>query len=252
MPTPNQNSSAFRTRTRLNAAAVLVLLCACLTSTNTSEALSTASYRTSSRLTASQSLHTSRTVGTYMRPSRTNAVLSLASASVDAADQEQQQQQYDERMVNEYLDQQVNSITPKTKSLRGSMYFYASYVIRQLSENRSNKAAAAKKGTEKTSSWRKLFSDLNEQRKNIVQLAGYNSEIIAPSFLFLLLGALMISIVPHFYSEAITCVASGEASSAKLMKVLSGLAITSTLGALFTGMRGSLFWIAGESTRKCS
>jgi hypothetical protein len=38
---------------------------------------------------------------------------------------------------------------------------------------------------------------LNEQRKNVVKLAGYNAPIVAPSFTLLLLGALTTSIIPQ-------------------------------------------------------
>lgn len=169
------------------------------------------------------------------RPRRANLHLGSAAVSADT----------EEMIVADYVNEQVNAIHPKTKSVPRSMAFYGRYVVQRIVENRKKKAIAKEK-KEPKESWRTMFKQLNEQRRNLVQLAGYNSNIIVPSFSFLLLGALMVSIIPHFYSSAITCVASNEGSSIKLFQALSGLAITSTLGAIFTGMRGSLFWIAGE------
>jgi hypothetical protein len=95
-------------------------------------------------------------------------------------------------------------------------------------------------------SWRESLSVLNEQRRNLVALAGYTSSIVVPSFTFLVLGSLMNSIIPHYYSKCLQCVATLEPSRPKLLHALMGLAISSTLGAVFTGLRGCLFWIAGK------
>lgn len=141
--------------------------------------------------------------------------------------------------IQDYVEEQVNLIQPKTKTLPKSMLFYARFVKQRIEANR----LAAK---EKKVPFSNQFQKLNEARRNLVKLAGYNSGIAVPSFGFLLLGALMMSIIPHYYSECITCVASNEASRIKCFRALGGLAVTSTLGALFTGARGSLFWIAGE------
>jgi ABC-type multidrug transport system fused ATPase/permease subunit len=95
-------------------------------------------------------------------------------------------------------------------------------------------------------SWRRNLNKLNEHRINLVKLADYTAPIVAPSFLFLTLGALMTSIIPHYYAECIQLVATLDPSPTKVWRSIMGLAVSSTLGALFTGLRGSLFWIAGS------
>jgi hypothetical protein len=93
---------------------------------------------------------------------------------------------------------------------------------------------------------RAMWKKLNEQRKNIMTLAGYTSEIVTPSFLFLFLGALVTSVVPSYYSKCIHCVSTLTATRGQLLESLIGLGVTSILAALFTGLRGSLFWIGGK------
>ena len=90
--------------------------------------------------------------------------------------------------------------------------------------------------------WRKM----NEQRKNVMTLAGYSTSFIVPSFGFLLLGALMTSIVPSYWGKCIQCVATLTATKAQFAEALIGLGVSSLLAGLFTGIRGSLFWIGGE------
>lgn len=92
----------------------------------------------------------------------------------------------------------------------------------------------------------RILSNMNEQRRNIVQLADYSRKIVVPSFSFLLLGALMTSIIPRFYAECMQVVATLDPDYRKVMRALIGLGITTTLGAFFTGARGALFWIAGS------
>lgn len=154
-----------------------------------------------------------------------------------------------------------NGIQPKTASLRESAEFYARFVVKKMRDNRKKKLAERKfrrgwrfwkklpptyaDGTPRGSMW-DTIQTLNKQRRNVVKLAGYNAPIVVPSFIFLLLGALMMSVIPHFYSDCITCVATNEPSRLKCIQALSGLAITSTLGALLTGLRGGLFWIGGS------
>jgi hypothetical protein len=153
----------------------------------------------------------------------------------------------------------ANRIEPQTKTLPQSMAFYAkflvNYFIKQqpnpmLMENTSKMtttttttttAAAEAAGGGRRAMWRKL----NEQRRNVVTLAGYTRHIVAPSFGFLLLGALMSSIVPSYWGKCIQIVATLTASKAELLEAVIGLGVTCTLAALFTGIRGSLFWIGG-------
>jgi hypothetical protein len=154
----------------------------------------------------------------------------------------------------------VSGIEPKTMPLPQSVEFFAHFVLKRMYDNRKKKLLEKQfrrgwrfwkklpptkpDGTPRGSLW-DTIKILNHQRQNVVRLAGYNAPLVVPSFAFLLCGALMMSITPHFYSECITCVATNEPSRGKCIQALSGLAITSTLCSLFTGLRGSLFWIAG-------
>jgi ABC-type multidrug transport system fused ATPase/permease subunit len=97
-----------------------------------------------------------------------------------------------------------------------------------------------------TPAWISSLRKLNEQRRQLVALADYTASIVAPSFFFLTLGALTTSIIPHYYSKCIQLVATLDPSPTRVCHALVGLAASCTLGALFTGLRGSLFWIAGS------
>jgi hypothetical protein len=143
-----------------------------------------------------------------------------------------------------------NQITPETKTITGSMAFFARFVIQSLVSSKLKKSQTKLlKKSRQRGSRRKSFlenlSKLNEQRKNLVTLAGYNSHIVIPSFSFLFLGALMTSIVPLYESKCIQLVATLHPSKAKVIEALIGLILSSTLASLFTGLRGSLFWLAG-------
>ena len=140
----------------------------------------------------------------------------------------------------------VHGIVPKTNSITESIFVFAKFVVKRLIENRQMKLDRRSGKAPPKRGIRANLKTLNEQRRNLSKLAGYNAPIIVPSFTFLLLGALTTSVIPHFYSDCIQCVATLDPSRAKCMRALAGLAITSTLGAFFTGMRGSLFWVAGE------
>lgn len=145
----------------------------------------------------------------------------------------------------------IRGIQPKTPSIPKSAGYYAKFVISRVKENRQKRLnerkdrKASNLAAPKGSFWESV-KILNQQRRNVSQLAGYNAPLVVPSFAFLLLGALMTSIIPHFYSACITCVATNEPSRLRIVQALTGLAVTSTLGALFTGFRGSLFWIGGS------
>ena len=95
-------------------------------------------------------------------------------------------------------------------------------------------------------SLRETLAMLNKSRENLINLVGYDSALLVPSFGFLILGALMTSIIPYYYSQCVTCLAAAETTSrAKVVNSLFGLAVASVLAAFFTGLRGGLFWIAG-------
>lgn len=96
-------------------------------------------------------------------------------------------------------------------------------------------------------SLRQTFAMLNESRRKLIKLVGYDAALLVPSFGFLLLGALMTSVIPHYYSQCLTCLAAPESTSKeKVISSLVGLVVANVLAALFTGMRGALFWIAGS------
>ena len=136
----------------------------------------------------------------------------------------------------------ANKIEPETMSLPESMVFYARFVVERFYKNRMDKKMQEKMKGRKRAMWKML----DEQRKNVMTLAGYTPSLVVPSFIFLFLGALMTSIVPSYYSKCIQCVSTLATSRTQLVGAMMGLGITSTLAALFTGLRGSLFWIGGK------
>ena len=144
----------------------------------------------------------------------------------------------------------ANQIAPKTNSLPVSLSCYVQYLSRhffpkqyeeKLQEQKHEKIKQQQQQTESTGFWKQF----NEQRRNVMTLAGYTKRMIVPSFTFLFLGALMSSIVPNYWGKCIQSVATLSGSRTQLVEALVGLGISSTLAALFTGIRGSLFWIGG-------
>jgi len=144
-----------------------------------------------------------------------------------------------------------NGIEPQTKSITGSMVYFAQFVVRTMVTNRLNKQnmlfnkMKKQRGSRRKNFWEAL-TKLNEQRKNLVTLAGYKAHIVVPSFAFLLLGAVMTSIVPLYQSKCIQLVATLHPVKKNVVEALIGLVVSSTLASLFTGLRGSLFWLAGS------
>lgn len=149
----------------------------------------------------------------------------------------------------------ANKIAPKTQSISGSLIFYAQFLVRHFWKRAPKNLEDGdgrnfiqrllcrnKTSNDEDNVWKRM----NEQRKNVISLAGYTSSFIAPSFGFLLLGALMTSIVPSYWGKCIQCVATLSASKAQLVEALVGLGVSSLLAGLFTGIRGSLFWIGGR------
>jgi hypothetical protein len=86
----------------------------------------------------------------------------------------------------------------------------------------------------------------NRQRQALVELANYKKFIVLPSFTALTIGALLVSVIPHYEAQCIQLVATLHPVPADIIKSIGGLLITSTLAAFFTGLRGSLFWMAGS------
>jgi hypothetical protein len=163
----------------------------------------------------------------------------LAETTTAASEAELAEQQYD-----------PNSFVPETKSITGSMQFYAKFVINSFVMNRlkKSKQLTRKKRGDGRKSFLENLAKLNEQRKNLVSLAGYNSSIVIPSFAYLFMGALLTSIVPLYEAKCIQLVATLHPSRQKVVEALVGLVAYSTLASLFTGLRGSLFWLAGTSS----
>eukprot|EP00934_Nitzschia_sp_Nitz4_P003829 Nitzschia sp. Nitz4//scaffold40_size135432//120608//122946//NITZ4_003269-RA/size135432-processed-gene-0.53-mRNA-1//1//CDS//3329551294//3819//frame0 len=131
----------------------------------------------------------------------------------------------------------ANTIAPQTKHLKESLLFFLRFAANYFSQNKIVPRPTGKR----RAMWRKL----NEQRKNIMSLAGYTPHLIIPSFTSLFFGAWMTSLVPAYVSKCIQCVSTLTASKSQLLEAVVGLALTSTLAAFLTGMRGSLFWIGG-------
>jgi len=150
-----------------------------------------------------------------------------------------------------------NEIHPKTKSVPASISHFCHFVVTAFYGNNRKKRFRKLRyqvtrqreraaGLKYKPRWIQSLARLNEQRRNVVELADYTARIVAPSFVSLVLGALMVSVIPHYYAQCIQLVATVDADFGKVVAGLSGLVISSTLAALFTGLRGSLFWIAGS------
>jgi len=176
--------------------------------------------------------------------------------------------------IDEVIQQRrsmINDFKPKTSTLLQTLIFFTRYVVKTMKLNREKKKRKKmirkqKRSTLQTDqdleddtieedpqlTLQEKILNLNKSRKQIIQLVGYTRSLLAPAFSFLVLGSLFTSIVPHYYSNSITTLASSATSTeissvqtAKLFKNLFGLGVFSTLMALTTGLRGSLFWIAG-------
>ena len=87
--------------------------------------------------------------------------------------------------LDEYYN--PNEIHPKTKSIPDSMIFFARFVVQSFAENRRSKnfqrlhkklsKQRKRRGRRRLETLRRL----NEQRRNLVQLADYTARIVAPS-----------------------------------------------------------------------
>lgn len=146
----------------------------------------------------------------------------------------------------------ANKIEPKTQTISESLISYARFLVNHFGKRKNVEGSGAlqiikrllrreRRSNEDNSMWKKM----NDQRKNVMTLAGYTTSFVVPSFGFLLLGALMTSIVPSYWGKCIQCVATLTATKAQLIEALVGLGVSSLLAGLFTGIRGSLFWIGG-------
>ena len=90
------------------------------------------------------------------------------------------------------------------------------------------------------------IATLNKARKELTLLVGYDAALLIPCFGFAGLAAFMNSVIPHYYGACINCLANAVTTTqSDLVKAITGLASASFLCALFTGIRGALFWLAG-------
>lgn len=143
-----------------------------------------------------------------------------------------------------------NEIQPYTKSLRKSIHFFAFYIVRLVQENRKQNLLRKLKRKRKQSrtNWKGALEKLNTARSDLVALADYRSTIVVPSFFCLIAGALLTSMIPHYYAQSLQLVATLDKgiSTTKVIQTLTGLLISTTLASFFTGARGALFWMAGS------
>ena len=166
----------------------------------------------------------------------------------------------------------VNEFQPRTMEVSESFAFFARFVVQSILEKRAQKTlgrdnrrrlrdrlkrvlflrkdkkeSSTEKKKEKAGGIKESIRKLNESRKKLIELVGYDASLIVPAFSFLIMGAFMSSVIPYFYSSCISCVAAGESNREKLVWALGGLGLSHVLEAVFTGFRGALFWVAGES-----
>ncbi len=164
----------------------------------------------------------------------------------------------------------VNECHPRTMTVSESFTFFARFVVQTIVDNRNQQSSGRenrrrlrdrifrKTKQEITSTvtnistskpkrgFRESMGTLNESRKTLIRLVGFDSSLLIPAFGYLILGAFMASVIPYYYSSCISCVAAGEANREKLLWAMGGLGVSHVLEAIFTGLRGALFWIAGE------
>lgn len=146
---------------------------------------------------------------------------------------------------------QMDDFKPETLSLWQSVVFFVKYLQQRMSaqreQRRRRKSLRGGDESESPPNFIGTLSGLRQSLRNLVNLAGFDGWLMWPSFLSLMLGAYFASNVPHYYAKCITCVVNGSTTTQRdVVRALVGLGITSTLTALTTGMRGSLFWIAGS------
>mmetsp|Transcript_10434 Transcript_10434/g.19519 ORF Transcript_10434/g.19519 Transcript_10434/m.19519 type:complete len:828 (-) Transcript_10434:3975-6458(-) len=173
----------------------------------------------------------------------------------------------------------VNDLKPVTMTLTQSMIFFVKYLIkhqkeqmikRQLvnldvtktklwpskvssvvrdiskSDMERLKAEVKKEQSEKRPLLETL-RNLNDSRKELIELVGYDANLLVSCFGFAVLAAFMNSVIPHYYGQSVNCLANAMTTTRPdVVKALTGLGVATVLCALFTGIRGALFWLAGS------
>lgn len=172
----------------------------------------------------------------------------------------------------------VNDFQPVQMTLTESMVFFAKYLVvhqkeqaikkqllnpnrkrsklwpfKQASIESFSKLDAARLRAEvkqeklDKKTFRETLKVLDESRKELIELVGYDSKLLVSSFGFAMIAAFMNSVIPHYYGQSVNCLANASITPrTEVITALTGLGIASVLCALFTGIRGALFWLAGS------
>lgn len=86
-----------------------------------------------------------------------------------------------------------------------------------------------------------------QQWRVLRELVGRDSLLLASAAIFLVLAAASDVAVPHFSSKALNAIVANSAGGERSVNgPILGLLLASTSGALFTGLRGGAFWLAGS------
>jgi hypothetical protein len=149
---------------------------------------------------------------------------------------------------------------PKTLPLLQSFALFCRYALKYWAEKNEERLTVkelrrARKSTgglgnfldSKSNNWNTV-KQFYTSAKNLFKLVGYDAALLLPAGCFLVLGAVFESIRPHYWSKCISYVVSGEPHRSTVMNALVGLSVSNFLAALFTGLRGAMFWIAGTYT----
>lgn len=171
----------------------------------------------------------------------------------------------------------VNDFKPATMTLTQSMVFFIKYLVkhqreqlikRQLVDHGVTKSklwpskislrdvgksdlerlkAEVKKEQLEKRPFLETLRNLNDSRKELIELVGYDANLLVSCFGFAVLAAFMNSVIPHYYGQSVNCLANAMTTARPdVVKALTGLGVASVLCALFTGIRGALFWLAGS------
>jgi hypothetical protein len=177
----------------------------------------------------------------------------------------------------------VNDFKPSTMTLTQSMIFFVKYLIKHRNEqvikrqlvhgetvtpdrwpstlnirdigkaDAERLRAEVKKEQMEKRPLLETLKNLNDSRKELIELVGYDANLLVSCFGFAVLAAFMNSVIPHYYGQSVNCLANAMSTTRpEVMKALTGLGVASVLCALFTGIRGALFWLAGKFRNHCN
>ncbi len=173
-------------------------------------------------------------------------------------------------------DVYIDNFKPEIIGVKESMFNFAKYVIHHATKNiikakltrKYKRKMLSKKGSknvdvqtdpfilqlqsevEKEQKEKKsiieTIKSLNQSRRNLIKLVEFDGKMFGPSFGALILAAFMSSVTPHYYSTCISHLSHATTtSSVQMIKALTGLMCAEILTSFFSGVRGSLFWMAG-------